>query len=139
MIIDRTGTWNQLCLEILTVSSPLFVNSCHHGTPSLLRIIRVHPNSCRKTQTPRTAYGKRPDYTWYCHHTEQAWVSSCAVSQTQENSPATRPSWQLRFLHLHSGGSVELLGPFQQYMHDTMQQRECESLDATPLLHDFGC
>ena len=38
-------------------------------------------------------------------------LSSCAVSQTEENSPATRPAWQLQFLHLHRGGSVELLGP----------------------------
>ena len=74
------------------------------------------------------------DCTWCCRHTEQAWVQS----NRGKSSPATRLAWPLQFLHLHRGGSVEFLGTVQQYMHDTMGQKECESIDVIQQLHDWA-
>ena len=52
-----------------------------------------------------------------------------------------RPAWPLQFLLLRLGGSVVLLGLFQQCRPYTMEQRERKSADATQPLVDwvFGC
>ena len=63
------------------------------------------------------------------HRTSVGGPLQYCQSNRGKSSPATRPAWPLRFLHLHRGGSVEVLGPVQKCIHDTKEQRECESID----------
>ena len=94
----------------------------------------MQPNSCRKTQTPQTKFGTGP-LLGTIKPRLYVVLPSHGTSVGVVPSPGKRPP---QSLHLHRGGSVELLGPFQQCMKDTMEQRERESTGATPQVHDWA-
>ena len=82
MIINRTGSWNQLSLEILAVSCPLFLDSFHQSRNRRLAItLEDHSRVTQLLQ--KTAYG-----TGLLWNLQTKTVRGVAVTQYKRGSCA---------------------------------------------------
>ena len=97
----------------------------------------VYPHTFRENRS-QTKIGHDPAVTR--NNCVRVVLSRGAVFQTwRQTLPATRSALLQRPTLHHQGEKVvELLCPFQRYMHDTMEQKELEPTSATPQLHNWA-